>query len=75
MAKVTFEIKERIGVITEKRDGWSFEVNIVSWNGGEAKVDLRDWNEDHTLMSRPHNLTKDEAKKLVELLTNYFKEA
>lgn len=31
---VTFEIVSHLGVLTEKKDGWTKELNLVSWNGG-----------------------------------------
>ena len=31
------EIKEHIGVLSEKGNGWKKELNVVSWNGNEAK--------------------------------------
>lgn len=47
--------------------GWSKELNIVSWNGGQPKVDIRDWDENHERMSRGVTLTKDEFRKMIEL--------
>ena len=40
---ITFEIREHIGVISEYPTGWSKEINLVSWNEGAAKLDIRDW--------------------------------
>lgn len=67
MADITFEIKKELGVISENAKGWTRELNLVSWNGRDAKFDIRDWNEDHTRMSKGISLTEDEMKKLVEL--------
>lgn len=51
--KVTFEIIEHIGVIGRKAEsGWTREVNIVAWNGGVPKVDVRDWAPDHERMTQ-----------------------
>ena len=65
---VTFDITKHIGVISVYPTGWRKELNMVSWNGGNEKVDLRDWDPDHERMSRGVTLHKDEAKKLLELL-------
>lgn len=46
MADIKFEIKEEIGVLSESSRGWTKEFNKVSWNGGAAKYDLRDWDPD-----------------------------
>jgi hypothetical protein len=42
---------------------------MVAWNGNAAKFDLREWDEDHTHMSRGITMNKEEAKSLSELLT------
>lgn len=70
--EVTFEIMEHIGVIDtyENREmPWSKECNIVSWNGGPAKIDIRDWSSDHERMSRGITLTEEQAEKLAKALS------
>jgi hypothetical protein len=66
--EITFEIVEHIGVISVYPTGWKKELNLVSWNGGNSKYDLRDWSSEHEHMSRGVTLHKEEAKKLFELL-------
>ena len=68
MADVKFEIVEQIGVISGSAKGWTKELNKISWNGGEAKYDIRDWAPEHEKMGKGVTLTSDEAKKLLELL-------
>lgn len=68
--EATFEITEKIGVITEYSTGWKRELNIVSWNEGTPKYDIRDWNSDHSRMSRGITLTEDEMEKVITLLEN-----
>ena len=70
--EVTFDIVERIGVIAEGRDGWNKEVNIVSWNGGPEKIDIRDWDASHERMSRGITLTEEAAKKLAQFLSDKY---
>ena len=65
---VTFEITEHIGVITSYSTGWSKELNLVAWNEGQPKYDLRDWDNTHEHMSRGITLHKEEEKKLLDLL-------
>ena len=50
MAEFRYEIVEELGVISENRSGWTRELNLVSWNGGEPKYDLRDWAPEHEKM-------------------------
>lgn len=68
MGDITFEIVKHIGVLSESRTGWKKEVNLVSWNGGDPKIDIREWDETHTKMSRGLTFTHDEAVKLLDLL-------
>lgn len=44
--EVTREIKQKCGILSTNNRGWSKAVNVISWNGGEDKLDIRDWNED-----------------------------
>ncbi len=67
MAEITFEIVKELGVISENAKGWTRELNLVSWNGREAKYDIRDWSPDHSRMGKGVSLTEEEMQKLVEL--------
>lgn len=67
MADITFEITKELGVIGDDSKGWSKELNLISWNGREAKYDIRSWSPDHTRMSKGISLTEEEMKKLCEL--------
>jgi hypothetical protein len=68
MADIDFDIVKHFGVISEEKSGWKKELNMVSWNGRGAKIDLRDWSPDHEKMGKGVTLTKEEAAKLAELL-------
>ena len=65
MAKLKYEIRRQLAVLSEnERSGWTKEVNIVSWNGGAEKMDIRDWNPDHSKMSKGVTLSEEEARIL-----------
>lgn len=66
--EIQFEIVEHIGVLKIHTSGWRKEVNMVSWNRGKPKIDIRDWSEDHKNMSRGVTLTETEFDKMVDLL-------
>lgn len=66
--EVTFEIKKHIGVITEHPTGWQKELNLMAWNGGTPKYDIRDWDESHERMGRGITLTETEMKRIIELM-------
>jgi hypothetical protein len=69
MGEISFDVVKHFGVISEEKTGWKKELNLVSWNGRSPKLDLRDWAPGHEKMGKGVTLTKDEAEKLVTLLT------
>lgn len=70
MADIKFEIEKEIGKVSESSKGWAKELNLISWNGKEAKYDLRDWAPGHEKMGKGITLSSDELKCLKELLNN-----
>jgi conserved domain protein len=74
MADIKFEIKEELGVLSESAKGWTKELNLISWNGAEAKYDLRDWSPNHEKMGKGITLTADEVQELYKLLNRIVEE-
>lgn len=72
MAEFKYDIVEELGVLSENAKGWRKELNFVSFNEREAKMDIREWNPDHTRMSKGITLSEEEAKVLYELLKEEF---
>lgn len=70
MAEIRFEIEKELGTISDSAKGWTKELNLISWNGKEAKYDLRDWAPEHEKMGKGITLSKDELTKLKEMLNN-----
>lgn len=68
MADIKYEIKEELGVISESAKGWSKELNLVSWNDGVPKYDLRDWAPNHEKMGKGITLSADEIQELYMIL-------
>ena len=71
--EVTREIKQKCGILSTNNRGWSKAVNVISWNGGEDKLDIRDWNEDMTKCGKGISLTEEEAGNLYMILKELFK--
>lgn len=69
MPDFSFDVKEQIGVLSTNSTGWNREVNMVSWNGHEPKLDIRDWAPDHSRMGKGISLSREESKALKEILT------
>ena len=66
--EVTYEIIEEIGIISTQDTGWTKELNLISWNNGAAKYDIREWDPHHTRMSRGITLKEDEMRRILELM-------
>lgn len=68
MAEFKYEVVEELGILSENARGWTKELNLVSWNGGKPKYDLRDWAPEHEKMGKGITLTAEEAEELKRLL-------
>lgn len=67
MQEVKYEIIKMIGDLSEEKNGWTLEFNLVSWNDREAKYDIRDWSAEGK-PGRGVTLTSEELKKLRDLI-------
>ncbi len=72
MEEVKYEIIESFGVLSTTPSGWSKELNLISWNGGEPKYDVRQWAPDHAKMGKGVSLSREEAEELKQLLTKWL---
>ena len=71
MAKETelkFEVVEDYGVLGDGK--WPKHLTKISWNGAEAKYDIRSWNNDLTKMSKGVTLTTEELMELGDMIQN-----
>lgn len=68
-----FEIVEHIATISENTTGnYALELNIISFNGNEPKIDLRKWQKSTGKMLKGITLTDEDAKKLYLELKKYI---
>ena len=75
--EITFEIVEHIGVLDvmdNREEKWTKEVNLVAWNGGKPKIDIRSWSPDHQRMTRGITLTETQAEKLAHILSERYRD-
>lgn len=68
MADIVYEIVKELAVLSENTKGWRKELNLVSWNGREAKYDIREWSENHEKMGKGVTLTTQEVAALLKAL-------
>ena len=68
--ELTKEIVESYGVLSTSFSGWTKELNKVSWNGKEAKYDLREWDPTHEKVGKGVTLTEEEFQELKNIISN-----
>ncbi len=68
MADFKYEIMEEIAVLSTNQNGWTKELNLISWNDRPAKFDIRDWSPDHEKMGKGMTFSNEEIKALKEIL-------
>ena len=64
--EVSFEIVEKIGVLSTYSTGWTKEINLVRWNGGTARYDIREWDPHHMRMSKGLTFEEKEMRILID---------
>jgi Uncharacterized protein conserved in bacteria len=70
--ELRFSIVKHFGVIARDPGGWTKELNLVSWNGRDAKYDIRSWAPDKKKMRRGITLSGVECESLRTLLNTRF---
>ena len=60
-------------MISESKSGWTRELNLVSWNGGAPKFDIRDWAPGHEKMGKGISLSADEIGNLKKIIDKISK--
>ena len=71
MAEIKSEVVKEIGILSTSKSNWNREVNIIRWNDGKPKLDIRDWAPEHERAGKGITLTSEEVAVLKELLVDY----
>ena len=66
--KSKYVMYKHIGDISNSNNGWTKELNFISWNGREPVYDIRTWTSDHTEYGKGVTITQTEMKRLQELI-------
>lgn len=69
-SKYNCEVFVECGVISTNKKGWSKEVNIVRWAGGNLCFDLRSWGPQKNRIGKGITLDEKEAKALVSYMAS-----
>ena len=70
--EIDVRILEHIAVLERHENGWSREINVVSWNRGDPKLDIREWSPDHEHMTRGITLSEEQGRKLSDALSKRY---
>ena len=71
MPEIKSEVVKEIGILSTSKSNWNREVNIIRWNDGKPKLDIRDWAPEHQRAGKGITLTAEEVAVLKELLADY----
>lgn len=66
--QVSWVILKEIAVLETSQNGWTKEINLVSWNGADPKYDVRWWSPDKKKLGKGMTLTPEELGKLRDVL-------
>lgn len=69
MADFKYNILADLGAI-EEIGSFETKVKVISWNGKDAKLDIRKWNEEDNVMGKGISISLASIKKLKEILNN-----
>jgi hypothetical protein len=69
-----YDIIAPVGIYAPRttETGFQGEVNIVSFNGNPAKLDLRGWAPGHERMGKGITLTEEQAVELTKILVERY---
>ena len=70
MPEFKYEINRQIAVLSTNKSGWTKELNLVSWNGKDAKYDIREWAPGHEKMGKGITLSNEEMEELKKAVEN-----
>ena len=74
MRDITCQITKPLAVLSENGRGYTKEANFVSWNGNDAKLDIREWYPGHERCGKGITLSEDESRSLYNVLREIFEQ-
>ncbi len=63
-----YEIYKHIGDLSYPNNGWTKELNFISWDDREPVYDIRTWNTEHTKYGKGVTITSGQMAVLKNLL-------
>jgi hypothetical protein len=71
MDDIRYEIVMQLGLLSQSGSGWTKELNLIRWNDGAPKYDIRDWSPGHEKLGRGVTLSREELLALRDLLNQW----
>lgn len=69
MSEFKYEIEKHIATLSQSGNGdYTKEVNMISYNGSKAVLDIRKWDKRNNKMLKGVTLNEEEAETLKEAL-------
>lgn len=68
----SFNLTKPVAVLSENEKGYTKEVNYMSWNNADVKLDIRTWSADHKRCFKGITLSDEEGRKLYEALRRIY---
>lgn len=70
MPEISYKIIKKLGVLSESKNGWKKEINLISWNDRSPKYDIREWSPDSEKMGKGVTLSEEEMTILKEIMNS-----
>ena len=64
-----YTIYKHIGDLSKSNNGWTKELNFISWDNREPVYDIRTWDAEHTKYGKGITITMSQMVALKELLS------
>ena len=68
MKEIQYKIVKEIAVLSASDNGYTKEINLISWNGREPKYDIRSFSPNRGKCGKGITLNADEAAALLKAL-------
>ena len=68
---VSYRINDNLAVLFKSNNGYTKEVNVITWNHGARKIDIRNWSPERKC-AKGISLSMNEAMKLLAVLEEQY---
>lgn len=69
-----YKLIKKVGALCDVLDGWTKQVNIISWNGLPAKMDIRPWDAQEVTYGKGITLDEKEVDALIKDYLSFITE-